>query len=76
MDKLFGTDHAECTSIWKGLFIDESDPSSKPYKKKTKLGWLERVVHELGLDRIRDLVPYTWDKGLLDVNGRAVPYRG
>lgn len=65
MDKLFGTEHAECTSIWKALFIDESNPNSKPpRKKKKKLGWLERAVGELGLDKIRDGIVYTWDKVL------------
>ncbi len=73
MDKLFGTKHAECTTIWKSVFIDNSDPASKPAVQKQKLGWLERLVVELGVDRIRDLITYTWDLGLLDKNGRGIP---
>lgn len=76
MDKLFGEDNAECTSIWKALFIDESKSSSEPPKHKKKLGWLERAVSELALDRIKDLIVYTWDKGLLDENGKAVRWVG
>ncbi len=75
MDKLFGTKHAECTNIWKSVFIDNSDPNPRPNMKKKKLGWLERLVAELGVDRIRDLITYTWDEGLLDKNGGAIPKR-
>ncbi|KAI9745949.1 MAG: hypothetical protein M1818_000630 [Claussenomyces sp. TS43310] len=66
MHKLFGSEHSACTAIWQSVFLDESDPSSKPYRKRNKLGWLERVVAELGLDKIKDLVTYTRDTELLD----------
>ena len=72
MDNLFGAEHAECTSIWKAVFIDNTDPIAMPRMNKKKLGWLERLVVEMGIDRIRDLIPYTWDLGLLDQNGAPV----
>jgi hypothetical protein len=73
MNNLFGEEHSACTTIWQGLFIDETDPTSKSFKKKKKkLGWLERLVSELGIDRIRNSIIYTWDKGLLDEHGRPI----
>jgi hypothetical protein len=72
MNKLFGDEHYACLMIWQRLFVDEDEPKPKPYKRRDKLGWLERVVSELHLDRIRDMIVYTWDKGLLNEEGRPI----
>lgn len=72
MNKLFGHEHSACFMIWQRLFIDESEPKPKPYKRSNKIGWLERIVAELRLDAIRDLIVYTWDGGLLDEEGRPL----
>ena len=72
MNKLFGSEHSACFLIWQGLFVDENEPKPKPYKRRNKLGWLERIVGTFGFDRIRDLITYTWDKGLLDEEGRPI----
>lgn len=70
MKKLFGDEHLKCYTIWQRLFVEEGEPKPKPYKRKNKLGWLERLVTELHLDKIRDQIVYTWDRGLLDEEGR------
>ena len=72
MNKLFGDEHSACFMIWQRLFVDENEPKPKPYKRQNKLGWLDRIVAEFRLDRIRDLIVYTWDKGLLDEEGRPL----
>ncbi|KIM98419.1 hypothetical protein OIDMADRAFT_202208 [Oidiodendron maius Zn] len=72
MNKLFGDEHYECLMIWQRLFVDEDEPKPKPYKRRDKLGWLERVVSELHLDRIKNMIVYTWDKGLLNEEGRPI----
>ncbi len=74
MKKLFRDEHPECFTIWQGLFVDESEPKPKPrpFKRRNKIGWLERIVAELQLDKIRDQIVFTWDKGLLDEEGRPL----
>jgi hypothetical protein len=48
MQKLFGEEHSACMAIWMELYIDESDPRSKPAKKSKEMpGWFDRVVSEL-----------------------------
>lgn len=72
MNELFGDEHSACFMIWQRLFVDENEPKPKPYKRRKKLGWLERIVAEFDLDRIRDLIKYTGDNILFDDEGRLL----
>ncbi len=72
MKKLSRDEHPECFTIWKGLFVDESGPKPKTFKRRNKIGWLERIITELKLDKIRDQIIFTWDKGLLDEEERPL----
>ena len=72
MNELFGDEHSACFMIWQRLFVDENDLRPQPYRRRNKLGWLERIVAEFGLDRIRDLITYTGDNILFDDEGRLL----
>jgi hypothetical protein len=43
------SENYECFAISRRLFVDESKPKPKPYKRRNKLGWLKRIVAELNL---------------------------
>jgi hypothetical protein len=67
--ELYGRKHSDCTDNWRRLYIneDENEDNQDPNRKKWKPpGWLDKVVFNLGLDRLVDLIPYTWDDHLLD----------
>ena len=72
MKKLFRDEHPECFRIWQGLFVDESGPKPKPFKRRNKIGWLERIIAELKWDKIRRQMIFTWDKKLLDEEERPL----
>ena len=58
--------------IWQRPFVDEDEPKPKPYKRRDKLGWVERIVAEYGLDNIWDLITYTTDNILFDEDGTSL----
>ena len=72
MSKVFGDEHSACLMIWQRLFVDEDEPKPRPCKRRNKLGWLERIVDAFGLDKIRDLIIYTWDERLLVEEGMSL----
>ena len=61
MDKIFGDEHSACFMIWQRLFVNDKEPGPRPRKRRNNLGWLERIVSDFGLDRIRDLIVYAQD---------------
>jgi len=69
MAGLFGRKYSDCTDIWRRLYIDEDeneDDEDQNCKKWKPPGWLDRTVSNFRLDRLVDLIPYTWDDHLLE----------